>query len=129
MRSINAKPNGSHEEQREISCNKKLKIHIKTKLPEKQQRRKRQIQSRPKELSILEDVGEEEEYNVDEELVLYSDMEEITAKSPEVSVSAQQQEYNKSLNFVFVAGTACIQIGGYHSATPAPTFSGRFLFH
>lgn len=93
MRSINGKPNGSQKEQRQINSNRKLEIHIKNKLPEKQQRRKRQIQSRPKELSrpgVVEE--EQEEYNIDKELVLYSDLEEIAAKSPEVSVSAHQQD-------------------------------------
>lgn len=95
MRSINGKPNGSHKEQREINGNRKLKIHTKTKLPEKQARRKRQIQSRPRELSSPGVAEEEEEYNVDEELLLYSDMEEIAAKAPEVSLSLQQQDYNR----------------------------------
>lgn len=92
MRSINGNPNGSHKEQREINGNRKLKIHTKTKLPEKQPRRKRQIQSRPREFSSPGVVEEEEEYNVGEELVLYSDMEEIGAKTPEVSLSLQQQK-------------------------------------
>lgn len=86
MRSINGIANGSNKDQREINSNKKVKIHIKTKLPATQHRRKQQIDSRTREVfSPGVDEEEEEEYNVDDELLLFNDMEEIVTKSPEVS--------------------------------------------
>lgn len=91
MRSINESAKGFNKDQREIHSNRKVKMHFKTKLPVTQHRRKQNIQGRTKD-AFSPGVGEEEEeeegedYNIDDELILYNDIEEIATESPEVSI-------------------------------------------